>query len=656
MLKCILKENVCKMKEIPIDINRYSKAIDGLRAVAVLAVIVNHFNNRILPGGYLGVDIFFVISGFVITNSLVKRKQTTVKTFFKSFYKRRIKRLVPALLFCFTVTAVLISFFSKAPKRYILTGLTSIPGFSNIALYLDSTDYWGSTSHYNPFTHTWSLGLEEQFYLIFPLSIWLLTKCKWSGLDLKRIKLFLIATCLISFFGYIHLYKTNPMMSYFLMPFRLWEIGIGCILYLQLKQTNGKFLKGIIARIPLLAIISLMTVSFLIPNDYGAYNTTFIVLLTAILIIKVKQKEVYGSGAVMMLLTSKTALYIGKISYSLYLWHWVVIVISLWTIGVTLTTLPIQLLLIIVFSTFSYHFIEEPLRHISWRYSWKAKSFLLSMFGVVLFFVFILISPAKNPFYLGNVKMLSTDLPENFDYSSKCSKIRTLGNSHSNHFLTMLKIISEKLRIELIYENHPQYIVIPSGNGRDFDKLEGVISSLNQNDILILSSRNHYLYQIPYLSNRGQVVNHSDEKKSKNFGLEIWLEELDAIIYKAQLKGINVVLFLPNVEFDSPVLKLDNCSPQWFRTKKEGPMQTVSREFLNSRFPKEFYSEVEKRALNNLNFFTFDPLPIYFKDSKEFSNCLDGIKLFNDTNHLTPEGSKVMLLPFYKFLKDNNLL
>ena len=127
MLKCILKENVCKMKEIPIDINQYSKAIDGLRAVAVLAVIVNHFNNRILPSGYLGVDIFFVISGFVITNSLVKRKQTTVKTFFKSFYKRRIKRLVPALLFCFTVTAVLISFFSKAPKRYILTGLTSIP-------------------------------------------------------------------------------------------------------------------------------------------------------------------------------------------------------------------------------------------------------------------------------------------------------------------------------------------------------------------------------------------------------------------------------------------------------------------------------------------------------------------------------------------------
>ncbi len=117
-----------------------------------------------------------------------------------------------------------------------------------------------------------------------------------------------------------------------------------------------------------------------------------------------------------------------------------------------------------------------------------------------------------------------------------------------------------------------------------------------------------------------------------------------------------MVLFLPNVEFDTPVLKLDNCSPQWFRTKKDGPMQTVSREFLNSRFPKEFYSEVKKRALNNLNFFTFDPLPIYCKDSKECSNCLDGIKLFYDTNHLTLEGSKVMLLPFYKFLKDNNLL
>ena len=639
-----------------IDLNQYSKSIDGLRAIAVLAVIVNHFYNNILPSGYLGVDIFFVISGFVITNSLVKRKETNVKTFFKSFYKRRIKRLVPALLFCFTVTAILISFFSKSPERYIFTGLTSIPGFSNIALYLNSTDYWGSSSHYNPFTHTWSLGVEEQFYLLFPLSIWLLTKCNWGQLDLKRIKLFLIATCLISFVGYIYFYKANTMMSYFLMPFRLWEIGIGCILYLQLKQTNGEFLKVIIARIPLIVIISLMIFSFFIPNDYGAYNTTFIVLLTAILIIKVKQEEVYGSGGVMMLLTSKAALYIGKISYSLYLWHWVVITISLWTIGVNLTNLPIQLLLIIIFSTFSYHFIEKPLRHISWRYSWKAKSFLLSMFGVILFFVFFLITPIKNPLYLGKIKTLSTDLIENLDYSPKCSKIRILGNSHSNHILPMLKGISDKLRIELIHENHPNNIVIPSGNRRDFDKLEGVISSLNQNDMLILSSRNHYLYQIPYLNFKGQLVSHSEEKKSKKFGLDIWLEELDAIIYKAQLNGINVVLFLPNVEFDTPVKPFDSCTPQWFQTKKEGPVQSVTKEFLNSRFSKEFYSEVKQRALNNLNFYTFDPLPIYCKDSKECFNCLDGIKLFSDTNHLSKEGSKVMLLPFYKFLKDNKLL
>jgi peptidoglycan/LPS O-acetylase OafA/YrhL len=648
------------MKETPIDLNKYSKAIDGLRAIAVFAVIANHFDESILPSGYLGVDIFFVISGFVITSSLLKRKETNSRVFFKSFYKRRIKRLVPALLFCFSVTAVLISFFSSNPRSYIITGLSSIPGFSNVVLYFNAIDYWGESAHYNPFMHTWSLGVEEQFYLIFPLALWLLTYGKWNQFNLRRIKYFLIVTCLFSFIGYVYFQVDKPMMSYFLMPFRLWEIGLGCLLYFHLKDSNGSLWNKIINKTPLFAFIFIIGVILMIPKEYGVFNTILVVLLTLMLIIKIKQKELYASEGVMKILTSNPIVYVGRISYSLYLWHWVIIVVSRWTIGINYNTILIQLLLIFIFSTFSYHLIEKPLRHISWRSSLKTRYTLLPMFGITLFFVFSLNISSKNYLYLGNKEEIeaevNTELPPTI-FRTKCSKIRTIGNSHSIHILPMLNVIAENLKIELISEKHPDYIVIPNGDRKYMDKLEEIIQPLSQGDLLVLSSRNRLLYQIPYLDVSGEKwIDHSLIKKRNGFGLKIWLEELDEVLEKTQKSGINVVLILPNVEFDTKVVKLDFCSTEWFRAPSESCDQIVSRKFLESRFSQEFYSEIQKRIKNKRNFFAFDPLPIYCPDSTLCSNSINGITPFKDTNHLSPKGALLMLKPFYEFLVENHLL
>jgi peptidoglycan/LPS O-acetylase OafA/YrhL len=150
----------------------YRPEINGLRALAVVAVIINHFNKDILPSGYLGVDIFFVISGFVITSSMAGRSSRNFGDLLMGFYVRRIKRLVPALVVFVVITSFLICMFNPNPGTYLQTGMTSLFGLSNLFLLKNSIDYFATSTELNPFTHTWSLGVEEQFYFLFPFLLW----------------------------------------------------------------------------------------------------------------------------------------------------------------------------------------------------------------------------------------------------------------------------------------------------------------------------------------------------------------------------------------------------------------------------------------------------------------------------------------------------
>lgn len=335
----------------------YRPDIDGLRAVAIIIVIVNHFNERLLPGGFLGVDVFFVISGYVITASLFSREPSKLGGFLVGFYARRMRRLLPALITFILSVSLLICFFNPAPELALRTGRSAVFGFSNLFLYRNATDYFAPSEALNPFLHTWSLGVEEQFYFVYPLIFWV--ACKFFvGIkhQLKSLALIMTVLSLGSIAYYFFTSVHDPSAAYFLMPSRFWEMGFGCLSYsiVQLISVNASNATFIVGSLLLPAVLIL---NFANPVLSIGTATLLVSLSTAVLIpILPSLTFLYG------LLSGPFIVFIGSISYSLYLWHWGVLSLARWTIGISPITSPILIATISSLSLFSYRAIETPFR------------------------------------------------------------------------------------------------------------------------------------------------------------------------------------------------------------------------------------------------------------------------------------------------------
>ena len=382
----------------------YRPEIDGLRALAVVAVIINHFSAETLPSGYLGVDIFFVISGYVITGSLTNHRSSKFSDFFLDFYIRRIKRLVPALVLYVVVAATVICLFDPVPTSSLRTGLASLFGLSNLYLLHSSTEYFASSTELNVFTHTWSLGVEEQFYVFFPILLWLTSRAAAGGVkNLFRITGVLSLISLVTFALF---YQTNQVAVYFLMPTRLWELGSGCILFLGMEQHRNRFI-GNLERVPsLFATAGILGVLF-VPLNFAVPATIMVVVLSVILLASLRPGTV-----AYRIFTRPHVVLIGLISYSLYLWHWGVLCISRWTIGMHWWIVPIQVAIIFLVALASYHFIEAPLR----RTEWSTRRFLSIGYGAsasmsACGLIFVLLAPWSERLYLGRI--MSVPVPPN---------------------------------------------------------------------------------------------------------------------------------------------------------------------------------------------------------------------------------------------------
>lgn len=374
----------------------YRPEIDGIRAFAVTAVIINHFNKDILPSGYLGVDIFFVISGFVITSSLSGRPCKDFRDFLVGFYTRRIKRLVPALVLFVIVTSFLICLFNPSPEFSLKTGITSLFGLSNLYLLRQSTDYFDPSTELNVFTHTWSLGVEEQFYFLFPFLVWFTGFGRLATKGSRNLFWVMGALSVASLIAFVYSYRTNQPAAYFLMPTRLWELGTGCLLFLGLKHSNRFFLT--LEKIPPLIVIGAV-ISILFVPSYLAWKATFaIVVFTAVLIICLRS----GTTAY-KLFTHPRVVYVGLISYSLYLWHWGVLALSRWTIGIHWWSVPFQIDLILLLGIASYRYVETPLRRSDWStVRWKSIGYGIGTSATAAIMLFSLVKIPNLSLYIGD--------------------------------------------------------------------------------------------------------------------------------------------------------------------------------------------------------------------------------------------------------------
>lgn len=373
----------------------YRPEIDGIRAFAVIAVIINHFNKDLLPSGYLGVDIFFVISGFVITSSLAGRPSKNFSDFLVGFYARRIKRLVPALVLFVLITSVLICLFNPSPGISLETGITSLFGLSNLHLLKQSTDYFAASTELNVFTHTWSLGVEEQFYFLFPFLVWFTGFGRLASKGSRNLFWVIGALSVASLIAFISIYQTNQPAAYFSTPTRLWEMGAGCLLFLSLK--HSKRLLHALESIPPLMVTGAVVVVLFVPLQFAVQATVAVVVLTAILITCLRS----GTTAY-KLFTHPRVVYIGLISYSLYLWHWGVLSLNRWTIGIHWWSVPFQIALILLLSIASYRYVETPLRRSDWSaVRWQSIGYGIGASASAAVLLFALVKIPNLSLYIG---------------------------------------------------------------------------------------------------------------------------------------------------------------------------------------------------------------------------------------------------------------
>ena len=335
----------------------YIAPIDSLRAIAVLAVMAYHLHPRYLPGGFAGVDVFLVISGYVISRSMLALDARNLFVFATGFYARRARRILPALLPCLLVTSILVVLFvpnSWLSRTTYGTAVYAVWGFSNYYLSHFGDQYFDPRAEFNAFTHTWSLGVEEQFYWLYPFLfyVWLRTRVRvpWLG------PMLLLSALAVSF---VYCARSPATTAYYSLPSRFWELACGGLLY-QTQATGwrvsgfpgAQFAMGMVAVI--LGLIFSRGNAFPFPWALPA------TIGSALIISSVTQERI---PSVARWMNSRVLVWIGKRSYSLYLWHWPVYVLFRWTVGLDYwLERGLALGLILALSDLSFRWIETPFR------------------------------------------------------------------------------------------------------------------------------------------------------------------------------------------------------------------------------------------------------------------------------------------------------
>ena len=645
----------------------YRNDIDGLRGISIILVLLFHFEINGMNNGFLGVDIFFVISGFLITQ-IILRDLKRGEFSFRNFYCRRIRRLFPALLTMLTIVGFLcFIFFDRLSFQKFGHSLVWTSLFSSNFWFWTETGYFAPSAIEKPLLHTWSLSVEEQFYLIFPLYIFFLNKFKLSTKLQVTVILFLISISLF-YYGYFF----HPDATFFLLPTRMWQLLAGTLVALICAGYNFKSLSN--QNLHLLGVF-LLLLSFFPQSLLSSYMPPSITcsLATALLLFPIKESKVSKS------LSFKPLVWVGLISYSLYLWHWPIWVFYKYLsfdncdISMKFTLLSISLLV----AWLSWKFIEQPIRNIpitklNRKFHFLATGIFLSLlatFGLLIVqnkgFAFRF--PLRDEIetqnfwdwhpYGKSTRFKNLELNNNFDAvdiigsHSATPEYLLWGDSHAMAFIPGLEIAAKE-------NNSSFYALTRSGNPPllNYEKpgqelIEHSILNKKIFDFIKSNDEIHTVLLAANWKNYWQKYKISDDPlgiKTVNFFNYHLTATIDALI---QLEK-DIVIFS-----QVPPLATKNFSIRYYSLITHFPFLYDSSEFQIPTSYKNYESKFSNfhkflSSFQNENVRFLD-LTDQFKTNKSpmllFEN--NGIPLYLDSSHLSTYGSSYLSNSFMELFK-----
>lgn len=607
---------------------KYRPDIDGLRALAVLSVIVFHFKSTWLPGGFLGVDIFFVISGYLIT-SIIFRQISNNRFTFRDFYSRRIKRILPLFFTVLLVTVIvaIILFDTRDFEGFWRTAKYAMQFRANRAF--SGQGYFDPVSEEKPLLHLWSLAIEEQFYFIWPLCFFLV----YLGVKSRKkpqlwLFWFAVAGIMLSLIYTEIRLLSQPGKAYFQLSTRASELLVGCALALNpyTLSDRKKHVLGIIGLI--LLVISFIAYSSEIP--FPGITAMIPTIAAAFFIFDTNVNAPYKR-----IFTHPAVRAIGLWSFSLYLWHWPVLAFMRYILNDT--ELPITWMIggftvIVVLSIFTYYVVENPIRKWKLDFKWSFVLIYLLPAGMIVgVHQLATKKPLADYFHLNDTSefvdwarsdQLCMDGPitENCYVGDKTSTKRVLviGDSHTGHLANFMDVVGK-------HEGFKAHMIASGGCGLPpSENLIAVSTRQSGNTCLVINDyllKNNQDYDAVVISQYLAPKLYEPGELSHNYR-EKFRETVQTI---ANNQNIYLMADIPALSIPSPAryLKLQKLGLDDYMQSKEQYSYQEANFYL-----RELAQEIE-----NVHF-------VEISDLIPESGVLEGKPLYFDDNHLNLYGSK----------------